>query len=177
MRVPIADSFPLPVRPLVVLWDDLQAEMIVHLVGVRHQEHKIFHRYQVVTHPPRSRGAEISWDDRHVLLAATVGVASWTLPHVAVIDAIGLNDRVIARAPVEVSEGRRRAQAHDRRGSREYLQCYLPDLLYHRPTEEELGQPLLGDVVPGSLSRVELKPRAVPLTDEKIRDCETRTWY
>ena len=177
MRVPIAESFPPPLRSLVAVWDGLQREMIGHSVGVRHQEHKIFHRFQVAAHPPREQGAAIPWSERHVLIAATVGVAAWVLPEVAVIDALGLNDRVIARAPIRVSPDTPRYMAHDRLGSQEYLDCFLPDLGYHRPTPGELSRPLLGDVAPGSMPRLEIQPRSQPLTDERIRDCESRSWY
>ena len=151
--------------------------MIGSYVGSRHQEHKVFHRFQVASHPPRARGSLLRWSDRHALVAGGVGVVGWTLPEVAVIDALGLNDRVIARAPIVVSDGGRRAMAHDRRGAVEYLQCFLPDLAYRRPGEKELTQPLLGAVASGSLMRLEEKPRRGRLSDERIRDCETRDWY
>lgn len=177
MRVPVAPHFPPGARAAVAWWDELQAEMIVALVGTRHQEHKIFHRFQVAAHPPREEGARLPWSERHSLLAATVGVPGWTLPHVAVIDALGLNDRVIARAPLDISKRNRRDMAHDRRGDSRYLHCFLPDVGYRAPTAEEKRTPLGPDVVPGSMRRFVMVPREKPLTDERIRECETRDWY
>jgi hypothetical protein len=42
-----------------------------------------------------------------VTVGATIGLTGWVLPHVAVIDTLGLNDWVVARTPVELAEDRR----------------------------------------------------------------------
>jgi arabinofuranosyltransferase len=175
LRVELAESFPWPLDLWVGAWDDLQGTMIRHAVGTRHQEHKIFHRFQVATHPPRTRGSQLPWSKRHVLVAQAVGYPGWVFPHVAVIDMWGLNDRVIARAPA--SESDTRLMAHDRVAPAGYLECFEPDLIQLRPGEEETRIPLPADVTPGLRPRVQAFARSQPLRDARIRECEERSWH
>jgi arabinofuranosyltransferase len=155
LLVHIADQFPWPARPVVALWDDWQTWLIEHLVGMRHQEHKVFEQRQIDLFPTREEGSKIAWDERNVRADGTVGVAGWVLPNVAIIDRRGLNDRVIAghRPP----EFEKRGMAHDRAPPPGYEECFRPNVFIdHR--------------------RVWLKPREAPLTDEDIRRCESRDW-
>jgi arabinofuranosyltransferase len=151
---PIADSFPTPLRPAVALWDETQDWLIRRGVCARHQEHKIFHATQLEEWPSREVGMRYRWEDRIVLRRGAVGVPSWVLPHVAVIDEFGLNDRVIARTPLLRGS---RYMAHERAPPPGYVRCFKPNL-----------------VVTGRGLRV--KPRATPLNDADIRACEARDW-
>ncbi len=99
---PIAPHFAAPLRPAVALWDRWQSWLIGHSVGMRHQEHKIFHTALVAMHPSRAAGAALGWESRPVIAAPSVGVLGWVLPNVAVIDRFGLNDRVIARSSLTI---------------------------------------------------------------------------
>ena len=153
---PVAPLFPAVVRPVVGWWDTLQAWLISHHVGMRHQEHKIFYEDQVQKWPGRDEGRRVRWPDRAVLVSLTVGVPGWVLPEVAVIDVLGLNDRVIARSPVR--PGARRQMAHDRLPPAGYVECFRPNVR----------------IVGG---RIRVRPRPTPLGDDDIRACEDRRWF
>jgi tetratricopeptide (TPR) repeat protein len=148
---PIALSFPAAIRGPVVLWDELQAWLIPHHVCMRHQEHKVFYQYMIEKLNTREEGARISWDERPVAADSSVGVLGWVLPNVAIIDTAGLNDWVTARTPVSQSRKLRR-MAHDRGAPLRYVDCFRPNVLYSRPSI--------------------VLPRAEPLTDDDIRNCE-----
>jgi len=60
------------------------------------------------------------------MVAHCVGVKSWTLPNVNIIDCYGLNDYVIARIPI--SETRERKMAHDRIAPRKYVLSFRPNV-------------------------------------------------
>lgn len=154
---PIADVFPAPLRPVVRSWDELQAWLIVRHVGMRHQEHAIFHESVVASLPSRAEGSRISWDGRPVLAWSTVGVVGWVLPHVAIIDQFGLNDRVIARAPPRSTSNANRLMAHDRMPPAGYVVCFRPNVRMVR-------------------KQALVVARARPLTDDEIRACESRAW-
>ncbi len=157
LRMPIHDRFPPPLRPAVAAWDRWQAWLIERHVGMRHQEHKVFHRHQLAGLPPREAGRTLRWEEhRAVTVTRTVGVPGWVLPEVAILDLFGLNDAVIARNP-ELREPR--WMAHARQPPPGYLECFRPNLRLRH------GRPL------------ELAPRRVPLTDDEIRACEERRWY
>jgi arabinofuranosyltransferase len=153
MIVPIADDVPWAVRPLASAWDELERWLITHMVGVRHQEHKVFYQTLVNLCPPRARGQRIPWSDHAVTAEEVVGVIGWVVPNVAVIDRLGLNDRVIARSPVPASHERR--MPHDRRAPDGYVACFKPnvDLNY---------------------GMIRGQPR--PLSDDEIRRCEQSYW-
>lgn len=153
---PIAARFPAPLRPIVGAWDDWQSWLVEHHVGMRHQEHKLFWLYRTRTLPGRSEGAKLRWSERPVTATNSVGVVGWVLPGVAVIDTFGLNDRVIARAPVEA--GRKRLMAHDRHPPIGYVKCFRPNVFTNRAAALQ-------------------EPRSTPLTDDEIRACEARDWY
>jgi arabinofuranosyltransferase len=165
---PVAPHLPALLRPYGRLFDSLQAWLIVRHVGMRHQEHKVFHEAQLRRCPPRELGQRFGRDGFAVSVEMAVGVYGWVLPNVAVIDYFGLTDRVIARTPARpdgagVRERRppplrgRRLMAHERQPPPGYVACFEPDLR----------------VVGG---RVVRRPRAVPLTPERIRACESRDW-
>jgi arabinofuranosyltransferase len=157
MQCQLAPDFPPLLEPIVAAWDGWQAEMIAHYVCVRHQEHKIFHEYRTGCLPRREQGAEIAWRGRPAITDESVGVLGWVLPHVAVIDELGLNDHVIAHTPL-AAEGSNRLMAHEREPPAGYLECFLPNV-------ELRGGHQVAEM-----------PRPVALTDERIRACESRAW-
>ena len=81
---------------------------------------------------------------------------SWVLPHVYIIDKLGLNDYVIARNPKLTSEMR---MAHERVPPPGYVQCFQANVI--------LGYRL-----------VTISKRDVPFTADNIIACETkyRAW-
>jgi arabinofuranosyltransferase len=157
LKRPIAEVFPAPLRPIVREWDALQAWLIVHHVGMRHQEHKVFHEWLLETLPSREDGSQISWRDRPVLAWDTVGVMGWVLPNVAIIDRFGLNDRVIARSPPRSTSNENRLMAHDRSAPPGYLNCFRPNVRFRG-------------------GRAVVIPRERPLGDDEIHACESRDW-
>lgn len=121
MRLPVAPHFPAPVRPYVQVFDDLQDWLILHAVGVRHQEHKLFIASQLASLPPRAAGLLLSPAAEAVRIEGAVGAIAWVLPTTAIIDAHGLNDLVIAQHPVDPAAPR--LMAHDRIAPDGYLAC------------------------------------------------------
>ena len=82
--------------------------------------------------------------------ATSVGVISWVLPHVNIIDTMGLNDYVVARNP----KLRLPAQmAHDRQPPKGYVECFSPNMAF-------------------TPKHAAIKQRPVELTAEKIVQCE-----
>ena len=154
LKVPIATYFPEPARSYVNLFDRLQHWLIEHRVGTRHQEHKVFYEFQVGTYPPRAMGNIISPEDHPVAVLGAVGVPGWNLPTVNIIDAYGLNDRVVALNPVDLS--RNRLMAHEHYLPVGYAECFKPNV----------------KVVAGS--KVVVVQRT--LTDDEIRRCESQAW-
>jgi len=148
---PVAPHLPVPFRWLAEPFDQLQAWLIPHHVGMRHREHATFPLVLARTLPSREEGSAIHWDSRTVIAAGSVGYISWVLPNVAILDSLGLNDYVIARTPPPPSE--RRKMAHDRLAPTSYLKCFEPN---------------------GRIERrvLYIEPRKSPLTDEAIQNCE-----
>jgi arabinofuranosyltransferase len=153
---PIAARFPSPVRPVVAAWDGWQAWLIDHSVCMRHQEHKIFWLASFERLPAREAGAKISWQQRVVFAYPSVGILGWVFPNVAIIDVLGLNDRVTARLPPP-ERAAIRQMAHARLATAAYVDCFRPNLFLG---ERERTMSVI--------------PRT--LTDEQIRACEARDW-
>jgi arabinofuranosyltransferase len=151
LAIPLAQSVPELVRPAVAVWDDWQAWLASHAVCARQQEHKRFSEHMQRLIPARSVGAKYAWDERPVIAWRSIGILSWSLPNVAVIDRLGLNDRIIARVPVT---GGHRAMAHDRRPPAGYVECFRPNLHVYK-----------------GKSRID--EREEPLTDDQIRACDS----
>ncbi len=134
------------------IFDGLQFWLISHSVCMRHQEHKWFYLHLIETLPSRTEGMAMNASDYPVMTAASVGVLSWVLPRINIIDGLGLNDFVVARnphvtLPIEM--------AHERQPPDGYVECFSPNV--------SLDQ---GHIV--------LAQRSVPLTAEKIVDCERK---
>lgn len=153
MFVPIAPHWPFPVRWYARAFDRLQAWLILHAVCARHQEHKVNEEYLRRSLPTRAEGERIGPEGMPVLAFPAVGVVSWVLPHVSIIDLYGLNDFVIARSQAEPSG---RWMAHDRQAPPEYVRCFAPNV------ELQLD------------GRVRVHQRETPLTAAAIEECETR---
>ncbi|MDQ4078105.1 MAG: hypothetical protein M3220_17895 [Chloroflexota bacterium] len=152
MVVPISPEWPPPLRWYSHLFDDLQSWLITHHVGMRHQEHKVFALTQLADHPPRETGMQLPRADYPVFATYAVGVPGWVLPHVSIIDTLGLNDYVIARTPIP--EQPLRLMAHERRPPAGYLESFHPNVLY-------------------SDGEVTVQPREEPLAETDIRRIES----
>ena len=69
---------------------------------------------------------------RAVTHQGLVGYLGWVLPQVAIIDALGLNDYVIARneaTRAEQSDRPERQMAHDREAPEGYVECFRPNVV------------------------------------------------
>jgi arabinofuranosyltransferase len=155
MHVAIAPHWPVPLRAYAQVFDSLQGWLIGHWVCVRHQEHKVNQEYLASLYPTRSEGEALLAEGFPVHAFQAVGVASWSLPRIYILDLLGLNDFVIARNPVDPT--RFRGMAHERRAPEGYADCFRPNVFLAPP------------------GAVRIVPRNEPLTAEAIRDCET-TW-
>jgi arabinofuranosyltransferase len=153
LAAPIAQEFPALLRGPVAGWDGLQAWLVAHAVCLRHQEHKVFWQFMRDRLPSREAGARVGWGERAVMVAGNIGVLGWVLPEVAIIDASGLTDRIVARTPIDLA--RERHMAHDRRPPKGYLQCFRPN------ARIEQGM---------------LVFQSRPLSDEAIAACEALGW-
>lgn len=152
---PIAHRFPAFLRPYVTVWDAQQAWLIPRHIGMRHQEHKVFHLWLLDHTPPRKVGSRLAWEpDHHLRADGSCGVIGWTLPHVAIIDTFGLSDPIIAHRDDTRVPGER-LMAHERDAPPGYVECFGPDI--ELPRREYL-----------------VKPRARPLIDERIEVCQER---
>lgn len=151
LKVPVAPHWPQFARWYAGLFDKMQFELIEHSVCMRHQEHKICHEYLVQFYPPREEGLRVPGDGYPVYVASAVGVASWTLPRVNILDMMGLNDYVIARLPAPADEARQ--MAHDRHAPKDYVFCFYPNVFIDNRA-------------------VIVKDRKIPLTPDQIMRCE-----
>lgn len=156
---PVAGVFPAPLRPIVSLWDRSQEWLIRHMVCMRHPEHKGAWLFQLSQLPSRQEGSAIKWEERAILKADAVGYLGWVFPGVAIIDAMGLNDLVIARTDLSRKRREFRLMAHDRGPPRGYVECFRPNVLVRRDKDHLVFTP---------------EPRSLPLTDEDIMRCESK---
>ena len=165
MKVEVATHFPRHCSWYANAFDELQFWLIDRSVCMRHQEHKAFWQYQKVRLPSRELGLTLPNDDYPVFTYPCVGVVSWALPKINIIDQLGLNDYVIARNPVVLSRNVNIANpqgihqiAHNRRSPDGYIKSFKPNVLW---------LPEAGKIV--------IEKREEPLTEEDIRECE-RKW-
>ena len=126
MWQPIAGKWPKPVRWYASMFDETQRWLIKRSACTRHQEHKVFWKFQIDHYPTRAVGREISGVGVPVLATAAVGVPAWVFPHVNILDIIGLNDYVVARTPYPKLYTRR--MAHGRRAPTGYVQSFRPNV-------------------------------------------------
>ena len=151
----VAPRFPWPLSIYVARFDALQAWLVPHYVGMRQEEHKAFYAHQAAVFPPRPDGRQAAaGPDQPVLAFDAVGVPGWVLPDVAIIDILGLNDRTIARYRGPSPDQNSR-MAHDRVPPPHYVDCFQPNVRIVK-------------------RHVVIVPRAVALTQDRIRQCEDR---
>lgn len=127
MRVPVAPEWPRVVRWYAIAFDRIQSWLIVHHVCMRHQEHKVFWKTQVRHNGSREQGQKITREGYPVFASGNVGVPSWIMPHVYIIDELGLNDYIIARTPV--NKTRTRLMAHSRHAPAGYVESFYPNVI------------------------------------------------
>ena len=154
---PIAPLFPAVLRPIVGVWDREQAWLISHVICCRRIEHKLFFEHQVGMYPTREEGGKVSWEGRPVHASRTVGLLGWVVPNIAIIDYLGLNDRVVSRHKTNRQPGAIREIAHDRVPPVGYVDCFQPNVGFED-------------------RKVYVMPRREPLRDRQIVECERREW-
>jgi arabinofuranosyltransferase len=152
--VPVADHWPGPFRWYARAFDSRQAWLTAHYVCTRHQEHKINCEFLRSVFPSREEGLRLPEAGYPVFAFGAVGVVSWVMPKINIIDTHGINDFVIARSPVE--PGIFRMMGHDRMAPEGYVECFRPNVEIMR------GRRLI------------VHTRAKPLTAEDIIECERR---
>lgn len=130
MQTPISGKFPPVFHVYTEAFDSLQEWLIKRLICIRHQEHKIFYEYHTWLYPSRAKGKNIQGGTFPVLASGTVGVPGWALPHVVILDELGLNDYVIARSPFRRTE---RLMAHERVPPPGYVESFQPNVLVDQP--------------------------------------------
>lgn len=161
LRVRIADVVPLPFKPWAFAHDELQGWLVYRSVCVSQQTHKWFAVHKHENLPTRAESLAMFprevWDAGATGKTAfpitaihSVGVAGWTMPHVAILDRLGLNDLVVARTGV--AEHRMWRMAHTRRPPEGYIECFDPDV--------------------SPYGRFKLHDRDTPMTVDRIRACE-----
>ena len=165
LEEPVAPHFPSFLAWCARPFDSLQEWLIDRSVCMRHQEHKVFFELQRSMFPTREKGMELYSDTYPVCALALVGVPSWVMPKVNIIDTLGLNDYVIARTPVDLYRNLDpytnprglRQMAHDRRAPEGYVEGFEPNVAFSRAD----GTPVI-------------LPRDKPMTAERIIEHEKK---
>lgn len=165
LRRPIAHKLPGVLGPWASRHDRLEDRAARHLVATPFQTHRWFARQYEKGMPKRDailrKFPADHWVPGHtakdaypVVALNSVGVAGWNWPTVAVIDQLGLNDRVIARNPLK--PGAKRYMAHSRKAPKGYVDCFRPNVRVR--------------------NRARVKDREVPLAWHEIEACEALYW-
>lgn len=127
MFVPIADTWGKgPWRWYAAVFDNTQSWLIQHLVGVRHQEHKVFCNLLQKANPTREEGLRMKCEGYPLTDNYCPGVQGWMLPHMCILDTSGLNDWVVARTPIEQTGTR--SMAHERHPPNGYIESFRPNV-------------------------------------------------
>ena len=106
---------------LVAISNDLRLASEPHFVGLRTQQH---HQYNAPTIPgwqAYEESSRLVIPADAVMYSSTIGIVSYYLPNLTVIDLFGLADHTIARNPVTLTNSERRI-AHDRSAPPGYVQ-------------------------------------------------------
>jgi arabinofuranosyltransferase len=120
-RFPVLHGLPL-VKALLPAYNAWSRELAGHSVALRFQEHKVF--WKLVT---AEYGGYRAYDFGRlvppdaVMSHGNIGVISYSLPSITLVDEHGLTDRVVARTKVKHSNSQRQ-MAHDRRPPPGYLE-------------------------------------------------------
>jgi len=128
MRVPISPAWPQYLHWYSRPFDRTQSWLIGRLVCCRHQEHKVFSRQLLIDLPSRSEGQKMRRNGFPIFVTGCVGVAGWVLPEAYVIDSLGLNDYVVARAPIPAANFG--GAAHSRKAPKGYLEDFRPNVTF-----------------------------------------------
>lgn len=129
-RVPLLEWLPL-VKALVPTYDAWLTKLAGHSVGLRVQEHRVFRELMAAEYAPyRSYDHGQLLPPDAVVSHGNIGVISYSLPSVTLIDEFGLTDRVIARTKVKRRNSERQ-MAHDRRPPPGYLEKRGVNLVVH----------------------------------------------
>lgn len=131
-------------------YDNLQKWLLQHRICVRYHQHKLLWLNLTKYFPTRENGSMVSGDGFPVVTQHAVGVLSWVLPNVNVIDLLGLNDYIIARN-TDINSSMR--MAHFRLPPDDYVDCFDSNVRIRT-------------------KKVIVLSRDEPLTDEKIIFCE-----
>ena len=163
-----------PFQPIAKVWDGLIYSLNMKSVGIRHHFLRRNELY-VAALPSRSEGEQIPWDDRPVGFVYAAGVLSWVLPNVALIDAYGLNDRVISRSADLRFPKDQLHLRHSHKLPPGYRDCFKPNMHW------TAGAARAHFLIPGQPEWVRPEsiapePRAEPLTDDQIIECQSRFW-
>jgi arabinofuranosyltransferase len=98
LEQPLAPLGPAWTRPYLGMTDQLQAQLVDHYDAVRVREHQAFAAYQLASLTPLAALDPARLGQLPVVLEGSVGVLSWVLPGVRIVDYFGLNNYVIAHA-------------------------------------------------------------------------------
>lgn len=150
----VAPHVPIAVWHWGLLWDVCQDYMRGHFVGLRRRAHINNMKRQFSLYPTREEGLGLELPEGEISVhrAAVVGYPGWVLPEVAVVDALGLNDWVVARGKTRKT----RKMAHDRIAPKGYIACFRPNVSTRK------NKPL----------KIETRER--PFTAEDVVTCEAR---
>lgn len=166
LRMPVAPLVPEPLATYARWGDNLERWLVYHTIRISHQSHRMFVVQHARNFPDRDASLTLAgpaqWDgvgnaatEYPVISLGSVGIAGWSMPYVAILDWMGLNDLVVARNPIPSDWPR--FMAHDRRAPAGYTECFRPN-------------------VPKGPGRFEVRPRTPPLTADEIRACEATWW-
>lgn len=155
LLLPVADYFPGFIKPYVQIFDEFQFWLIKHGVCIRHQTHKIFVINRTNLYAQREKTLLISPKFYPTFVVGAVGVISWQMPTVNIIDWLGLNDYVVARNPTDPNYGR--YMAHNRFPPQGYIACFEPNFKAIADNKFVVGQ-------------------RTDLPETIIKNCENTTW-
>lgn len=125
------------VEPLGVITSDLYRGLIRQLVGVRVSDHHRFADRRVRDWSPYERMERDAIPDDAVMAAGGIGIVSFYVPALTIVDVWGLTDATVAQSPVKVPN-RFWRMAHDRRPPPGYLEQRGVNFKLYPPAEDGL---------------------------------------
>jgi arabinofuranosyltransferase len=153
LRYRVSPHFPAWLRWYSKPWDRMQGFVTRRFVGLRHQTHKTFLLEQKTRFPSREEGLRLPTEGWPVFHHISVGWPGWVMPTIPIIDEFGLSDRVAATMAPRRADPYERYMAHDRKTPDGYVECFDPNVTVRD-------------------RKVTIRPRDVPLTEERIVECE-----
>jgi arabinofuranosyltransferase len=106
--VAISPRVPGPFRPLAQWFDRQQFWLFFRYVGLRCNHHSARLATELLPRFPARVAVGSQGDDIPILAEGAVGVPSWCLTDVAMLDVLGLNDWVVARTPTPWQQAKSR---------------------------------------------------------------------